>query len=216
MIRIIETDMNALPNVNINAGTTTRKVDDAVGVPQRREQSEKICWFVAIVNNKAERQCAKRLEKLGYECYVPTQTEVRKWRTGVRNIVERIILPSIVFIHTTERERKQSVAYLSYIKRFMTDRAGAIDAYGKHPVAIIPQDQIDMLRFVLGNADSEVTVEPPPLQLGNKVRVFRGNLTGLEGYVDKMEASNPKIYIRLNCLGCACVEVDRLSLELIK
>lgn len=201
--------MDALPNATIRTVTTTPKVDDAVGVQKKR-------WFVAIVNNKSERNCAQKLEKLGYECYVPMQSEIHIWRTGVKKIVDRIILPSLLFILTTEAERRKTIVNLSYIKRFMTNKAGAKDNFGKSPIAIIPDKQIDMLRFMLGNADSAVTIEEPPLKLGDKVRVFRGGLIGLEGYVEKINEDKAKIYILVDCLGCACVEVDKLSLELIK
>lgn len=201
--------MKALANASIIPRTTALKVGDAVGVPVRS-------WFVGIVNNNTEKQCAKRLERLGFEVYLPIQTEVRKWRTGKKNIVDRVVLPSLIFIRATELERRQTIVNLSYIKRFMTNKAGAKDSFGKSPVAIIPEKQIEMLRFMLGNAESEVTIEEPPLKLGDKVRVFRGGLIGLEGYVDKIIDDKMKIYILVDCLGCACVKVDKISLELIK
>lgn len=201
--------MNALKNADIIPRTTASKVGDAVGVKSKH-------WYIGIVNNNSEKQCAKKLERLGFEVYVPLQTEVRQWRTGVRNVVDRIVLPSLIFIRATETERKQTIVNLSYVKRFMTNKAGVKNSFGKSPVAIIPDTQIDMLRFMLGNADSEVTIEAPPLKQGDKVRVFRGNLIGLEGYVKKIVDEKAKIYILVDCLGCACVEVDKISLELIK
>jgi len=201
--------MNALPNAPVSPVTTTRKVGDAVGVSNRH-------WYIGIVNNNTEKQCAKKLERLGFEVYVPTQAEIRKWRTGVKNVVDRIVLPSLIFIRTSEVERRQTIVNLSFVKRFMTNKAGTKDSYGKHPIAIIPDTQIEMLKFMLGNAESEVTIEEPPLKLGDKVRVFHGGLIGLEGHVDKIVDGKAKIYILIDCLGCASVEVDKVSLELIK
>lgn len=48
---------------NTQTETTTSKVDYAVGVPESH-------WLVAIVGNKTERQCEKKLERLGFECNV--------------------------------------------------------------------------------------------------------------------------------------------------
>jgi len=96
--------------------TATPKVGDAVGV-------EKVNWYIAIVGNNTERQCAKRLEVLGYECYVPTQIETRTWRNGTRNTVEKTLIPSYIFIHTTETERKQHIVKFPFIKRFMPNKA---------------------------------------------------------------------------------------------
>jgi len=201
--------MEALPKAIDNPDKTAREAGEAVGVPVRS-------WFIAIVNNNTERQCARKLEKLGFESYVPTQQETRLWRNGMRNMVCRIILPSLLFIRATETERLGKIVGLPFIKRFMTDRASTTDSFGRHKVAVVPDGQIEMLRFMLGNAESAVTIEKPPLRLGDKVRVFRGKLAGFEGYVDRMEEGKAKIYILVNCLGCASVEVERISLELIK
>lgn len=201
--------MNALKNANVIPRTAASKVGDAVGVSKKQ-------WYIGIVNNNTEKQCAQKLERLGFEVYVPTQTEIRQWKTGVRNVVDRIVLPSLIFIRVSELERRQTIVNLSYVKRFMTNKAGTKDTYGKNPIAIIPEKQIEMLKFMLGNAESEVTIEEPPLKLGDKVRVFRGGLIGLEGHVDKIVDGKAKIYILIDCLGCASVEVDKVSIELIK
>jgi len=200
--------MDALPSAKVCRGTTTQKVDEAVGV-------QKICWFVAIVNNKAERQCARKLENLGYECYVPTQAETHQWRNGTRKVVDRIILPSMVFIRTTERERKQQIVTLPYINRFLPNRASSKDAYGKHPIAVIPDKQMQRLKFVLGHADAPVEFEPVTFNLGDRVRVVRGGLIGAEGYV--VECGDDTYFaIRVDFLGVAKVRVMRDDIEKLR
>lgn len=199
--------MEALPNAKVSHVTPTQKVDDAVGV-------EKACWFVAIVNNKAERKCAQKLEKLGYECYVPTQEETHFWRSGVKKVVDRIILPSMIFIHTTETERKQRIVTLPYINRFMSNRASAKDTFGKHPIAIIPDNQIQRLKFILGNADTSVEFEQPTFKLGDKVRVIRGGLTGAEGNIIEC-GIDTYFAIQVDFLGVAKVKLDKKNIELM-
>jgi len=198
--------MSALPNAPVTPVTTTPKVDDAVGV-------KKSCWFVAVVNNKAERQCAQKLEKLGYECYVPTQEEVHIWRTGIKKIVARIVLPSMIFIHATETERKQHIVTLPYINRFLSNRASCRNRFGKHPIAIIPDDQIQRLKFILGNADAPVEFEPITFKLGDKVRVVRGGLMGAEGHV--VECGDDTYFaIQVDFLGFAKVRVQKEDIEI--
>lgn len=200
--------MDALPNATIRPVTTAHKVDDAVGVPKK-------CWFVAIVNNKAERRCAQKLEKLGYECYVPTQSEMHVWSTGVNKVVERVVLPSMVFIHTTEKERKQRIVTLQFINRFLPNRASAKDAFGKHLVAIVPDEQIQRLKFILGNADSPVELELTTFKLGDKVRVIRGGLKGAEGHV--IDCGDKTYFaICVDFLGAAKVRIQRDDLEIMK
>lgn len=200
--------MKTLPNAQTE--TTAQKVDDAVGVPKNY-------WFVAIVGNKTERQCAKKLESLGYECYVPTQEEIHEWKNGVRKIIERVIIPVVVFLHTTDTERKQNIVKLPYIKRFLPNHAGAKDKFGRHPIAIIPDNQIQRLRYILGNADSSVEFEQISFRLGDKVRVIRGGLITMEGnIVECTDKTDAYFAIRVDCLGVAKVRVKREDLELIK
>lgn len=200
--------MDALANATIRPVTTAPKVDDAVGVPKK-------CWFVAIVNNKTERRCVHKLEKLGYECYVPTQSEMHVWRTGVKKVVERVVLPSMVFIRTTEKERKQRIVTLPFINRFLPNCARAKDVFGKHLVAIVPDEQIQRLKFILGNADAPVEFEEITFKLGDKVRIIRGGLAGAEGHV--IDCGDETYFaICVDFLGAAKVKIQRDNLEIMK
>lgn len=202
--------MNAFSNVNMTAGTPTQKVDDAVGVSEN-------CWFVAIVGNKSERQCAKKLEKLGYECYVATQEEIHQWRNGAKKIVERIIFPAMIFIHTSEQERKQNIVNLPYIKRFLPNRASATDSFGRHSVATIPDYQIQRLKYILGNADAPVEFDAVSFKLGDRVRVIRGGLIGAEGNIlECAEKDSAYFAIQVDFLGVAKVRIKKDDMELIK
>lgn len=185
----------------------TPKVGDAVGV-------QKKYWFVAIVNNNTEKQCANKMEGKGYECYVPTQSETRMWRNGVRKVIDRIILPCMVLVHATETERKE-IVMLPYVSRFMTNCANSKDVFGKHPVATIPEGQIATLKFMLGHAEMPVEFEPPTFRLYDDVRVIRGSLAGVEGKV--VELGDATYFaIRVDFLGVAKVKVKPEDIERIK
>ena len=77
-------------------------VGDAVGVQDRK-------WFVAIVNNNTERSVEEKLSKSGYETYVAKQKVIRVWKNGKKAKVDKVLLPSVVFIKCTERERREIV-----------------------------------------------------------------------------------------------------------
>lgn len=185
----------------------TQKVGDAVGVQKRH-------WFVAIVNNNTEKQCASKLEGNGYECYVPTQSETRLWRNGVRKVVDRIILPCMLLVHVTETERKE-IVMLPYVSRFLTNCANSKDAFGKHPIATIPEEQIARLKFMLGHAEAPVEIEPSTFRLYDNVRIIRGGLAGAEGNI--VECGDATYFaIRVDFLGVAKVKVKSEDLELIR
>ncbi len=185
---------------------SAQKVDDAVGVPNRQ-------WFVAIVGRNTEKACRERLSALGYESYVATQMETRVWRTGQKKQVERVLISNILFIHVTERERLEIVK-LPYINYFLTDKAGHTNDFGRHPLAVIPDSQMDMLRFMLYHADSPVSFTSEPLRLGDHIRVIRGQLTGCEGYVAK-DGNQTHLVVRIDFLGSAQVSISSEDLEKI-
>ena len=199
---------------NQSVAAATGCVGDAVGVPGSVDDPRK--WFVAVVSNNTERASRDRLSALGHEAYVPCQRETRVWGDGRRREVERVVTPSLLFVRATEPERRVIVGY-PFISRFLTDRARRKTATGPSPVAVIPASQMLMLRFMVGASDRPVTFDSRPARAGDRVRVIRGHLRGLEGVVLRDEGTcvDPTVCVNLSLLGCARVSVPTLDLELI-
>lgn len=190
-----------------DTSTATYVVDDAVGV-------EKSYWFVAIVNHNAEKAAAEKLEKLKINHYLPTQTEIRVWKNGRKSKVERVVIPSTIFIYCTEQKRKEIVG-LPFINRFMTNKAGITNSEYHKPLAIIPDRQIQQLRFMLGQSDTPVTVSAKPLNRGDLVRIVRGKLAGLEGEVMDLSKDKTELIVVLDFFGCARLTTDTINIEVI-
>lgn len=186
----------------------TDVVDDAVGVA-------KSYWFVARVNHNSEKQSSEKLSQMGVVNYLPTQTEIRVWRNGRKSKVDRIVIPSTIFIYCTEQRRKEIVG-LPYIFRFMTNKAGSIKDSTNKPLAIIPDNEIDRLKFMLGQSDIPVEITEKPFKIGDKVRVIRGHLAGLEGEVMNMNSVKSELIVILDFFGCAKLSIDTQNLEIIK
>ena len=173
------------------------RTDDAVGVPAGKEK-----WFAAVVNANAERSVARQLEALGYETFVPVQRERREGRDGRRRTVECVLIGGVVFVRCTERQRLAEVVRLSGIKRFVTDRA-RLNAYGRHLVAEIPDDQIEAFRLFLERTRKPVAMESVPYVLGEKVRVVEGDFKGLSGHVVRLPGGDVDVVLCVGALGCA-------------
>lgn len=179
-------------------------VDNAVGVPKRN-------WYVAVVRRNTEKACREKLEQMGYECYVATQNELRQWKNGQRKTIERVVISTIVFIKTTEQQRLQLVKE-PFINRFMTNRLGKVNNFGRHPIATIPDKEMNTLKFMLYNSEHPVSFIDSPLKKGERIRVVRGSLKGLEGNV--CETSDATyVMADLNILGCAVVRVSIEDIE---
>ena len=65
----------------------------------------------------------------------------------------------------------------------MTNSAGSIKGTTNKPLAIISDAEIERLKFMLGQSDVPIEITKNTFKTGDKVRVIRGNLAGLEGEV---------------------------------
>lgn len=194
--------------VTNDVSTAAYVVDDAVGVPETN-------WFVALVNHNTEKASAEKLVKMGLECYVPVQEEIHVWKNGRKKHVDRIVMPTIVFVRCTETERKE-IVNLPYIFRFMTNKAGAATSSGNKPLAVIPDKEIQQLKFMVGNSDTPVTFKDQHYKTGDLVRVIRGKLAGLEGNIHHIDDKHSEIIVSLNCLGNACLTIETINVEPIR
>lgn len=154
------------------------------------------------------------LSQISVRHYLPVQTETRVWKNGRKARFDRIVIPSTIFIHCTEKRRLELVN-LPYIHRFMTNKAAAADGAARSPLATISDDEIETLRFVLGHSDDPVTVTTDDLQRGDRVRVMRGRLMGLEGEVMNMRKDKSELIVRLDRFGCARLTIDTINIERI-
>lgn len=174
---------------------------------------EKAQWYVAFVNSNAEKAVAQKLDKLGIINYCPIQTEIRRWSNGRKAKVERVVIPTIIFIRCTPTARLDIVR-LPFIRKFMTNTAGASKGLTKPP-AVIPDNQIERLRFMLGHSESPVTISANPYRRGERVKVSRGNLRGLEGEVFDMSADRSELTVVLDHIGCARLIINTNDIERI-
>lgn len=179
--------------------------DSIVTVTTDREAHTKR-WIAALVQSCLEKKVGERLDKLGVENYIPTQTEIRQWSDRKKK-VERIVIPMIVFIHTDEMTERR-LRMQTYIRKILSYP-------GQWQAAVIPDEQIDRLKFMLRHAETSVELLEQSLQVGEAVRVARGPLKGLEGEVCQVRTDKPMVAIRIDCLGYACVSIDRSDIEIM-
>lgn len=184
-------------------------VSGAVGVPDVNLQ-----WFVAIVKNNTEKATSQRLVDLGYNAYLPIQKETRVWKNGRKATIDRVVIPSVVFIRCTDSQRKE-ICRLPYINRFMVDRASS-STRSTGRVAVIPDRQMQMLQFMVGNSDEPVEFSSNYLKKGDAVRVVRGRLAGLEGEVHAVDEKHSSIVVRLDYLGSALLTIETINIQPIK
>ena len=154
-------------------------------------------WYVALVRMHHEKKVAERLNKMGIENFVPVQQELHQW-SDRRKMVESVLLPMMIFVHVDPKERKEVLSF-STVSRYMVLR-------GESSPAVIPDEQMARFRFMLDYSEEAVSMSTTLLARGEKVRVIKGPLTGLVGELVNVDGKS-KIAVRLNLLGCACVDM---------
>ncbi len=202
--KLLKTMNNSVPDSCAAAVPTG--VDDAVGVNEAK-------WFVAIVNSRHEKSVAEKLQEAGYDSYVASQREMRVWNNGRRKMIDRVVIPSVVFVRCTERQRREVVA-LPFVNRFMVNRTAERGTLNR-PVAVIPDRQIRQLQFMLGQSETPVNFEPTIFKVNDNVRVIRGHLQGLEGEIMQNSDGTHTLTISLSLLGGATVLIHPQDVEKI-
>lgn len=140
---------------------------------------------------------------MGIENFLPIQREVHQW-SDRRKVVDRVILPMMIFVYVDRHEQKQ-VLTLSAISRYMVLR-------GESTPAVIPDRQMSRFKFMLDYSDETISMNTSPLAPGERIRVIKGPLTGLEGELVNVNGKS-KVAVRLTMLGCACVDMPAGCVE---
>ena len=193
---------------------TVNDTADAVGIPKSAQKH----WFIAVVKHGNEKICGKVLTDLGYENYVPFQRELRQYASGRRKWVDRLVLTSKVFVRTTEDDRLKNVVTLPVIYRFMVDPSRHSNNMGHASAAIIPDREMDIFRRMLEQDELPVTIDETGAVFseGDKVRVVAGKLSGLAGTVIRTVEGKHRLYVALDILGSASVEIESSWLKNIE
>ncbi len=160
-------------------------------------------WLAAYVKMHHEKKVRDRLAQLGIEHFLPVQQEVRQWSDRKKK-VERVLVPMMIFVHVNPEEQREVIEFPSVL-RYLVLR-------GEHVPAEIPRDQMERFRFMVNYSDSPVQFESNNLQPGEKVRVIKGSLAGLEGELVTVNGKS-NIAIRIQQLGCATVEMNSSMVE---
>ena len=161
-------------------------------------------WIAVLVQVNCEKRTATQLGKVGYETYIPTQQEIHQWSDRKKK-VERLIMPMVVFVRATVRE-EEWLRDQSYIYKLLA--LPGSDEDKKKFASPIPDYQIERLKFLLENAETEVTIVSN-FKVGDSVRVVSGPLKGLEGVVSEADEKSSIVGIQIDGLGYACVKIAK-------
>lgn len=160
-------------------------------------QPEERKWYVAYVRLFHERKTAEKLAAMGIESFVPVREEIHQWSQRKKKVM-RVLIPQMIFIHATPKERLEALT-LASISHYMVLR-------GEHTPAVIPDRQMQQFMFMVDYSEESIEMYNSPLQPGQSIKVIKGPLAGIEGELMEIEGKS-KVIVRLDLLGCAGVDM---------
>lgn len=125
-------------------------------------------WFALSTRSQREKMVASLLHSKGYEEFLPLYRSRHRWSDRMKQ-VEKPLFPGYVFCRFDVQNR---------LPILMTPGVRFIAGIGKTPLAVNDDEMIALQQVV----QSGLQAEPWPfLQVGQRVRIERGALQGLEG-----------------------------------
>ena len=125
-------------------------------------------WWAIYTRHQHEKAVEEMLLAKGFEVFLPLYETTRRWKDR-RKLLSLPLFPCYVFARGGDNRRLQVLT---------TPGVHMILSVGER-VATIPEDEIQAIRRTI---EGPFRVEPHPfLKCGERVRVVRGSLEGVEG-----------------------------------
>jgi transcriptional antiterminator NusG len=160
-------------------------------------------WVALVVRPRAERNVQAGLTNAGLETFVPWHGVRRRWSDRIK-VLQQNLFPGYIFCRSTFAERLLVMTQPGVEHVVTFDRSPAL----------IPEEEIASLRRVIA---SGLPLGPWPfLKAGDRVRIERGVLAGMEGTLAR-DSDAWRIVVSVNALQRAvAVEVDRDTISPIR
>jgi transcription antitermination factor NusG len=161
-----------------------------------RRVGDSVCeWFALQVWTGREQPCAVQLRARGYDVFLPSYWEQRRWSDRIKRI-ERAMFAGYLFCRLSPDAPAKAITTPGVL-RILGDREG--------PLPVRP-DEIEALQRIVA---AERLVEPwPYLQAGERVRIETGPLAGAEGTVVRLKAQH-RLVVSVSLLQrSVAVEID--------
>ncbi len=162
-------------------------------------------WFAVWVEVKCEKMAAELLAKKHIETYLPLQKKMRHYSRQRPRLVELPLIPGYVFVKIVNEEYL-SVLQTEKVKGFLRVRKNLL---------CIPEREINLLRYILGQTEYGVFLFNQNLQVGDRVRVVRGPFMNQRGVLAKQKNKHVFVMRLENLDQNIAIEIPKEDLERI-
>jgi transcription antitermination factor NusG len=157
-------------------------------------------WWVLYTRHQHEKTVAEMLSAKGFEVFLPLYKSMRRWKDRSK-MLTLPLFPCYVFVRGGLHRRLQVVT---------TPGVHMILFHGEN-VAIIPEAEVNSIRKAV---EGPFRLEPHPfLKCGERVRVTRGSLEGVEGVLVRKK-NIYRLILSVNMMAqSVAVEIDATDVE---
>jgi transcription antitermination factor NusG len=157
-------------------------------------------WWALYTRHQHEKVVADMLSAKGFEVFLPLYDSIRRWKDR-QKLISLPLFPCYVFVRGGLHRRLQVVT---------TPGIHMILSHGAE-VAVIPEDEIGAIRRTI---EGPCRMEPHPfLRCGERVRVIRGSLQGIEGLLVRKK-NQFRLVLSVEMLAkSVAVEIDASDVE---
>jgi len=158
-------------------------------------------WYAVYTTSRHEKKIAEHFRSREIEYFLPLCSTARRWKDGSKGTVEEPLFPSYVFVRTSLNRRVR-----------VLEVPGVIRLVGTRMPEALPEIEVEALRHGL---NGRKFAPHPYLVVGERVRVVRGSLSGIQGVVIRQK-NEIRIVISLDLImRSVAVEVDAADIEVI-
>ncbi len=154
-----------------------------------KELPLQLVWHAIYVHSRAEKKVHNELTMKGIESFLPLQRKLRQW-SDRKKWVEIPLISGYVFVHITP---------WNYDAVLQTDNVMQYVRFeGK--AALIRDQDIEILKRMLGQGDLEIELTREELEPGMQVEIIAGSMMGVKGELISFRGKN-KVALRIPPLG---------------
>lgn len=162
-------------------------------------------WFAVVSKPRQEKIAFEHLQRQGFECFLPMAENPYQRRSKKDRKIIEPLFPRYLFL--------KAIAELQNLASVRSTKGVASMVRFGTELAVIPDYIVDGIKQRIATDTGLIRIKPVEIKPGDKVRVFDGPLTGLNGIVQERN-SELRTIILMKLLGRPTkVEVDTLVLQ---
>lgn len=182
----------------------SRGVTPVDGTDDREARSK--FWIALYTRPRSEKKVQHILDKMGINTYLPIQKQMRQW-SDRKKMIDVVVIPMVIFAHIEKCDFLKVINHPLILK--------PITLPGHKEVTIIPNNQIEKLKYILDQSEIPAFFCPELFSVKQNVKIARGPLKGILGEVIDVKNDSAEIVILIDGLGGVKLTTNKTNLEIV-